>query len=176
MARMRIGLQMAIVFSVTVLGFVLLQHGIRVFETWASVSLTRLLAPHRATVVGGTSIIISPPHRPAFRAIVTPACSSAASVFSIVALATLIRGVSRGRRTLALATAVLVVMVGNVVRIGGSVLIGLLAGRASLVLFHDWVGGLFSFTSTLGGFIVMLYLILPDRRREASRSVKVSVG
>ena len=44
----------------------------------------------------------------------------------------------------------------------GSLWVGLEAGPASLVLFHDWVGTLFALTYTLVGFFLMLYLILPS--------------
>ena len=53
------------------------------------------------------------------------------------------------------------VAIGNVLRITASVGMGLVAGRASLVLFHDWVGSLFAFAYILGGYILMISLLLP---------------
>ena len=59
------------------------------------------------------------------------------------------------------------VFVGNVLRIAGSIGIGLLYGSRSLVLFHDWIGSLFAFGYTLGGFLLMVYLLLPPERPAA---------
>jgi carbamoyl-phosphate synthase large subunit len=67
------------------------------------------------------------------------------------------------RRFLAIGAAVVAVVVGNFVRISSSVVVGLYAGRSSLVLFHDWVGSMIGFAFTLGGFILMLWILLPAR-------------
>ena len=66
-----------------------------------------------------------------------------------------------GRRIGALACALGCVLAGNVLRIAGSIAVGLVHGKASLVLFHDWVGSLFAFGYTLGGYLLMLFLLLP---------------
>ena len=96
----------------------------------------------------------------------TPSCSSIASVLAIACLSTLAPPAPRGRRALAVAAAIATVSLGNITRIAASVIVGLFAGRSSLVLFHDWVGGIMTYVYTLGGFIVFLYILLPDRRRE----------
>jgi carbamoyl-phosphate synthase large subunit len=176
MSRLRIVVHMGAVLAGTALGFVLLQHSVRVGETWLSAAIARAVDPHRVTVLQRTSILVTPAHRPAFLAIVTPSCSSAASMCSIVCLATLVRGVSTTRRVLATTAAVVTVVAGNILRISGAILIGLAAGRASLVLFHDWVGSVFSFSYTLGGFILLLYLILPDLRHVPAPPADALVG
>jgi carbamoyl-phosphate synthase large subunit len=102
-------------------------------------------------------------HAP-FRAIVTPTCSSLASALAIGALATLAPARTRRarrRRVAATAAAVATVVAGNILRIAASLAVGLVAGRGSLVLFHDWVGSMFGFGYTLGGYILLLYLLLP---------------
>lgn len=65
------------------------------------------------------------------------------------------------RRSLATVAAGAVIFVGNLARIAGSVGIGVLAGVWSLVLFHDWVGGVMTFVYTVSGFVVMLLVVLP---------------
>lgn len=62
-----------------------------------------------------------------------------------------------------MAGAVAAVVGGNFLRICSSVVVGLYAGRPSLVLFHDWVGSVIGFAFTLGGFVLMLWILLPAR-------------
>jgi carbamoyl-phosphate synthase large subunit len=68
------------------------------------------------------------------------------------------------------------IVAGNLIRIAGSVVVGLFSGRASLVLFHDWVGSVFGIAYTIGGFIVTLTLLLrggqPRRGRHATRRAR----
>jgi hypothetical protein len=63
------------------------------------------------------------------------------------------------------------VVAGNILRISASLAVGLVAGRTSLVLFHDWVGSMFGFGYTLGGYVLLLYLLLPsDPDRHPTRT------
>ena len=168
-AALRIGM----VIAVSVGGFLLFEHPIRLVETLLAVHLAGLFGAHQIQIVGGTSILEEPWHGPAFLAIVTPSCSSAASIMSLTGLGLLVRraGVTRARRAGALIAACTLVFLGNVLRIGGALVIGLVAGRFSLVMFHDWIGSMFSFGYTLGGFILMLWLVLdsPANARQGFR-------
>jgi len=163
--RANVALRTLLLVAANLAGFFLFQHPAREGETWLAAHLAGLFGPNRSVVVGGTSIVVVPFHGPAFQAIVTPACSSISSVCSIICLAFLIRGQSTRRWATALLAAVGAVVAGNVIRIGSSVVVGLFSGRAALVLFHDWLGSTFAFAYTLGGFILLLYLVLPDTRR-----------
>lgn len=164
--------RLVLVVGANVAGFILFQHLARVAETRLSSDLAALVGHRRIQVVGdGTSVVVYPWHQPPFLAIVTPACSSISSVCSIACLASLVRGVSSGRRALALGAAIAAVVFGNVTRIAASLIIGLAAGRVSLVLFHDWVGSTFAFGYTLAGFVLLLYLVLPSRVRRQVESV-----
>jgi exosortase/archaeosortase family protein len=154
-------------------GFVLFQHDARVAETWLASELAGLIGPGRFSVVKGTSVLVTPLHQTPFFVLVTSSCSSISSVCSIACLACLLRGVPLARRTLALLAAVAAVVVGNVVRIAASLTVGLASGRIALVLFHDWVGSTFAFAYTLGGFILLLYLVLPNRRARTRQAVPV---
>ena len=73
-------------------------------------------------------------------------------------------------RVLAGVIGVASIVVGNLVRIASSSVVGLLAGRVSLVLFHDWVGSSFGFAYTIGGFVLMLAVLLRRRRRRREGS------
>ena len=155
-------LRIGMVVAVSIGGFLLFEHPIRLAETQLAVHLAGLIGAHRIQIVGGTSILEEPWHGPAFLAIVTPSCSSAASIMSLTGLGLLVRrsGVTTARRAGALMAACTLIFLGNVLRIGGALAVGLVAGRFSLVMFHDWIGSMFSFGYTLGGFILMLWLVL----------------
>ena len=160
-------LRVALILTVSIVGFVVFQHAARSLETHTAALLVRAVGGHkRSFVLASTSIVVVPFHGQAFRAVVTPSCSSIASVLAITCLSTLAPPAPRRRRALAVGAAIATVALGNITRIAASVIVGLFAGRSSLVLFHDWVGGIMTYVYTLGGFIVFLYLLLPDRRRE----------
>lgn len=160
-------LRVALIITVSIVGFVVFQHAARSLETHTAELLVRAVGGHkRSFVLGSTSIVVVPFHGQAFRAVVTPSCSSIASVLAIACLSTLAPPAPRRRRFVAVAAAIATVALGNITRIAASVIVGLFAGRSSLVLFHDWVGGIMTYVYTLGGFIVFLYLLLPDRRRD----------
>jgi carbamoyl-phosphate synthase large subunit len=158
--RRAVAVRLVLVLTVSVAGFWLLQAPARHLETSAAVAVNQRLSDrvYRATE---TSIGVVPFTGRPFQAIVTPTCSSLSSVIAIGCLAALC---SRGRRrVVALLAAVATVVIGNVARIATAVLVGILAGRSSLILFHDWVGSVFAFAYTLGGYVVLLSLFLPDR-------------
>jgi exosortase/archaeosortase family protein len=150
-----------VVLAVAVSGFALLQGPSRQLEAQASTSLLRAAGARGVFAGSGDSILVLPSGRPAFRAVVTPACSALSSVLCIVCLASFAPRRRRWAWARGLLCATTVVVAGNIVRIATSVAVGLLAGRASLVLFHDLVGSAFAFAYTLGGYVLFLYLLLP---------------
>ena len=149
-------------------GFVLLQAAMRSAETHSALWLIRLRAPHSVLAIASTTVLIVPRHQAAFDVLITPSCSSLASLLAFGCLAPFMPRCELRRRVLAAGTAGIVIWVGNVLRIAGSIGIGLLAGRASLVLFHDWVGSMFTFVYTMGGYILMLTMLLPRSSAEYS--------
>lgn len=142
--------------------FVLLQERCRTLEAQAAAAVLRALGADVGGVVG-TSVYIAPSGDIPFYAILTPSCSALASVLAIGCLATLVPASSQRRRFVAAGVALSVVVIGNILRIVGSLGLGVVAGRSSLILFHDSVGNIFSFAYTLGGYIIMLFLLLPAR-------------
>jgi carbamoyl-phosphate synthase large subunit len=152
----------------TVGGFAFLQLFIRRFETYAATVAIHALGISRAHALPPTSIQVFPHDAAPFRAVITPSCSSAASIVALACLAALAPRHAGARRLTALLLAAGVVVAGNIVRIASSVGIGVVAGRGSLVLFHDWVGSAFTFAYTLGGFVLMLFFQLPEVDRARS--------
>jgi carbamoyl-phosphate synthase large subunit len=143
-------------------GFVLFESAMRRFEASAATALLHLAGAHNAQVFFGNSIQVYPTAHEPFRAVVTPSCSCIASLLALTAL-WLLSPRRDARRLAALPVALAVVTAGNILRIAASIAVGLVAGRASLVLFHDWVGTVFTFAYTLGGYVLMLYVLLPRR-------------
>jgi exosortase/archaeosortase family protein len=144
--------------------FLALMEPVRVAEASAAAGLLRLLGMD-VTVQLGTSIQVFPPGHAPFRAVVTPSCSSLSGLLALGFVAGFLPRRPGGRRLRAVFVAMAAVLTGNVLRIAGSLTVGLVAGRASLVLFHDWVGSVFTFVYTLGGYLLMLYLLLPARAK-----------
>jgi len=88
--------------------------------------------------------------------------SALAPALAVTCLATMMPRIT-SRRFLAVAGAVAAIVVGNFLRICSSIVVGLYAGKSSLVLFHDWVGSMIGFAFTLGGFVLMLWILIPAR-------------
>jgi hypothetical protein len=139
----RAGLRLVLFGLVVLLGAQLLRDPYRGLETAIAVHLLNAIAGAGHTRLLGNSVLLSPAGRARFVAVVTPACSSLPSVLCLLCVTTLLPG--RGFRR----------------AISASLGVGLVAGRASLVLFHDSVGTIVTFASTLAGFIIMLMVLLP---------------
>ncbi len=160
-------IQPVAVVAVVLATFALFNDAFRQGETAAAADLLHLLgvAPRAVQIRPGSSLAVYPTGSGPFLAIVTPSCSSLASLLAVTFLAVFVPPRFRRRRFLALGAALVVIVAGNVLRIAGSIAIGLVSGTGSLVLFHDWVGSLFAFAYTLGGFLLMLMVLLPGRSR-----------
>jgi carbamoyl-phosphate synthase large subunit len=144
------------------IGFVLLQTPARQAEARASAAIFHLVGDDRVRIAGPTSIEVLPPRHQPFRAVVTPSCSSIGSLIALACLGAL--APPSRKRNAAVVAAMGTVAAGNVVRIAASLAIGLASGRQSLILFHDWVGSIFGFGYTLGGYLLLLHLLLPRPR------------
>jgi exosortase/archaeosortase family protein len=142
---------------VAVLVFVATQDIARDLEVSAVVSLLDVVLP--GTLIGaGTDIVVTPTDGLPFLASVRPSCSAAGAVVALSVLGSLIARSGRIKATFA---AIVVVVLGNLLRIGASVGVGVVYGKSSLVLFHDAAGGAFTFLYLLMGFATYLWFTLP---------------
>lgn len=153
--------ELALIVGVAVVGFVFLRRIARQLEAHAAAGLLHLFGAGRIGSVFGADIPVLPGHGIPFIAVVTASCSSLGAVFALIGLGAITPPGPLGRKTLAIGAATATVVAGNILRIAASLAVGLLAGQSSLVLFHDWVGGLFTFAYILGGYALMLFLLLP---------------
>lgn len=157
-------LRPVVVIGLVLLAFALCNAPFRRFEAGIATALLHALdltTSPRVQVLPPTSIAVFPERAGPFVAVLNPSCSALSALLTIVFLAWFTPRGRPLRRLLALGCALGAVLAGNVLRIAGSVAIGLYHGKASLVLFHDWVGSLFAFGYTLGGYLLMLFLLLP---------------
>lgn len=159
--RSLIYLRVISIAGFVVTGFVLFQAPSRRFEASLSAGLLRALGLPGVLPAQGDLIPVVPAHHPPFAAMVTPSCSSITAVLAVFALGLVAPHPNGRRKAVALALAIVLVVVANVVRIAAVVAVGLYAGTVALVLFHNWAGGLFTFGSILGAYILFLYMLLP---------------
>jgi exosortase/archaeosortase family protein len=163
-------LRMAALTGLVGVIFVVGQNTFRHWEALAVADIVSALGFHGVLAVEGSQILLQPPTGPIFWVDITASCSSLGPALAIALVATIMSvGNPLSDRVLAGVAGVASIVVGNLVRIGSSVIVGLLAGRVSLVLFHDWVGSTFGFAYTIGGFVLMLAILLHRRRRRRER-------
>ncbi len=128
----------------------------------------------RATVLPGHVFQLLPPDQLAFRARLTPYCSSIIPVLALATIGFFVLSGSLVRRLVSVLTATALILVCNVLRIAGSLWMGYEYGGTALVLFHDWVGTFFALAYTMAGFFLMLYLLLPSATAKIPRAARVS--
>lgn len=156
-------------------GFVLCQESMRAAEASMTIATLSAFGADGVHAVGRTTLLVIPHQQAAFHVLITPSCSSIASVVAFACLAPVIRMRSVARRAAGFGVATILIVTGNVVRIAGSVAVGLVAGRGSLVLFHDWVGSMFTVVYTLTGYMIMLAFLLPANDRPVLLADRVAV-
>jgi exosortase/archaeosortase family protein len=126
---------------------------------------------HGVITVEGSQVLLQSHAGQLFWVDITPSCSSLGPALALALVATIMSvGNPTSDRLLAGVVGVASIIVGNLIRIGSSVVVGLLAGRVSLVLFHDWVGSTFGFAYTVGGFVLLLAILLRRRGRRRDGS------
>lgn len=143
------------------------------FRHWEALTVAggiRFLGFHGVLAVQGGQILLSPASGGQFWVEITPSCSSLGPALAIALIAAVLSsGSPVSDRLLAGVAGVAGIIAGNFVRIGSSVIVGLLAGPVSLVLFHNWVGSIFGFAYTIGGFVLILSILLRRRRHRLRR-------
>jgi exosortase/archaeosortase family protein len=153
--------------------FVVGQTPFRHWEAEAVAVIVQAIGFHGILGVQASEIALSPGASKGgvFWVDITPSCSSLGPALALALIATIIStGNPVSDRLLAGVVGVASIIVGNLVRIGSSVVVGLMEGRVSLVLFHDWVGSTFGFAYTIGGFVLLLAILLRRRRLRRERS------
>lgn len=170
--RVEIGILLLLCGVLAVAGFRLLSNPLRNFEQTAVLDV--LGRPNQVSIVGGHSFMVLPGVYEPFRASFTPYCSSLITVLALTGITLFVLRAPLWRRLVSLLIAAAVIVCCNVLRIAGSLLIGLHLGSGSLVLFHDWVGTAFAMVYTMGGFFLLVFFLLPDAKARIPRAARVS--
>jgi exosortase/archaeosortase family protein len=164
---------LAMALVVAVGGFALLNGPARQLEAVLVMAALRP-AGSRASVVDQTYFQLLPPGQAAFRAQLTPYCSSIVPILALATIGFFILHGSVLRRVFSVGAAAALVLLCNVARISGSLWMGYEFGGNALVLFHDWLGTFFALVYTMAGFFLMLYLLLPTATAQIPRAARVS--
>ncbi len=171
--RLTVFSALGMALAVAVFGFYLLTDPARKLEVALVMALLRPIGG-RAGVVQETMFQVLPPDHEAFRANLTPYCSSLIPVLALATIGFFILSGSLRRRVLSVLAATALVVVCNALRISGSLWMGYEFGGGALLLFHDWVGTFFALVYTMAGFFLMLYLLLPSATTQMARAARVS--
>jgi exosortase/archaeosortase family protein len=141
------------------------QEPVRHVEAVITAGITTWISGASTFVVEGI-IVVRPVDQAFFVALLTPSCSVLASSVSLALLGSVASAGDRKRRAVAVGASVTVVVIGNFVRLSGSLIAGVAGGSGSLVLFHDTVGSVLTYGYILGGYVLMLWILLPAERRD----------
>ena len=155
--------------ALAVVAFVVSQALVRDLEVTVAVALLEPLFGD-ALLGAGHTVVITPNSGLPFLADVRPSCSSIGAVIAVAILGSMIARTNRTRATIA---AVIVVTVGNLLRIAGSLGFGVAYGKSTLILFHDAAGGAFTFLYLILGFATYLWFTLPSASGEEPRRAEV---
>jgi exosortase/archaeosortase family protein len=170
----RTALRMAVLVALLGALFAVGETPFRHWEAMAVAELVRAVGLHGLLGVHDSQILLSHGSgvgQQVFWVDITPSCSSLGPALALALISYVMSvGNPASARIAAGMAGVASIVVGNLVRIGSSVIVGLLDGRVSLVLFHDWVGSTFGFAYTVGGFVLVLAILLHRRRRQGERS------
>jgi len=131
---------------------------------WVAGAL-RLLGLDRVSGVLPGHILVFRTGGGVLNAEVTASCSAVLSVLGLTALTLTVLRSRRLHAVVGLVAAAAGVVLLNDLRLAFSTVAGLWWGKDALLLFHDWVGTVWTFASTLVGFLLMVCLTLPAAER-----------
>jgi exosortase/archaeosortase family protein len=173
--RLEIMVIISLCIAAAYVGFRTLIGVTRRLEVDGATALMNAFGSNRVSPYRGTSLQVLPFRGFPFRAYVTPYCSALIAILTLACIALFILKGPLWKRLTAFLVAALGIFACNVLRIALSVYVGLHLGSASLSLFHDWVGTIASFLYTMGGFFLMLSLLLPSAKdKKLVRAARVS--
>jgi exosortase/archaeosortase family protein len=133
----------------------------RGIEAAAAVTVLRVLGVESVTRVGDQIFALGGEGH-TFTANIGQWCSSMAIVATFAAFAGVVSRASRQRRWRAFRLGATVIIVGNLVRIVATVLVGVRFGPGSIEGFHDSIATWFAVVFVLGGFVLFVFSLAND--------------
>jgi exosortase/archaeosortase family protein len=163
--RFAVLLELMVAVAICLLGY---RYGARWFKeheaSW-TVAVLRLLGEQRVSDAIPGHILMFRPGGEVLDGEVTTSCSSILTVIGLVALTVAVLRKRRWHAVYGLAVGLVAVVVANDLRLIASTLAGLHWGKPAMILFHDWVGTIWTLGFTLIGFLIMVCLTLPTSER-----------
>ncbi len=148
-----------------VLGYLALEAPFRRLEVDTAMAALRLFGLtdgiHEAQ---HDTFLILPAHGAPMLAELTTSCSALASMLALSALALFLMR-HRAQALAGCLAGMGLIFLANQIRVIGSLLAGSWYGPGALLFFHDWLGGLITFTYTLFGLLVMIWLAMYNGQR-----------
>jgi exosortase/archaeosortase family protein len=136
----------------------------------------RLIAPIAEQLGGGVvrrvgdQLAIQPMHGRGFITTVSTGCSSLAPVLVIVAMAMVVSGEAPRRRLVAVGRAATIVIVGNTLRLVGTVAVGARQGSGALERVHDGAATWFAVAVLVAAAATFTWSVWPSGRRVVAAS------
>jgi exosortase/archaeosortase family protein len=163
--RLAVLLELLLAVGICLGGYYVGAPWFKVHEAVWTVQFLHLVGETRVSSAVPGHILMFRPDGEILDGEVTTSCSS---ILTVVGLTALTVTVLRNRRLHALRgllVGLAAVIVANDVRLIASALAGLHWGRPAMILFHDWVGTIWTLAGTLIGFLIMVWLTLPTFER-----------
>ena len=132
--------RLALTFTFVWVGFALFLDPWRRVEANGIAGIVHLFGTDRVSAGYANQLLVIPTGARPFFATISPSCSAIAAVLAFGAVTIFLVTGPVSRRVLAFVAASTFVVVCNLVRIAGSILVGLDSSSHGLVIFHDWVG------------------------------------
>ena len=163
--RFAVLVELLVAVAICLLGY---RYGATWFKeheaTW-TVEILRLLGENRVSDAIPGHILMFRSGGEVLDGEVTTSCSSILTVIGLVALTVAVLRKRRFHAVYGLAVGLVAVVVANDLRLIASTLAGLHWGKPAMILFHDWVGTIWTLGFTLIGFLIMVWVTLPTRER-----------
>ena len=163
--RLVVLVELLVAVAICLVGY---QYGATWFKeheaTW-TVALLRFFGEERVSAAIPGHILMFRDDGTVLDGAVTTSCSSILTVIGLTALTVSVLRKRRWHAVYGLTVGLVAVVAANDIRLIASALAGLHWGQPAMVLFHDWVGTIWTLAGTLMGFLIMVWLTLPIRER-----------
>ena len=163
--RLAVSVELVVAVVICLAGYRWGAEWLRLHEASWVVGALHLIGEDRVSGVLPGHILMFRDDGELVNGVVTTSCSSILTVCGLTALTVAVMRSRRLHAVAGLVVALVAVVVANDLRLVASTYAGLAWGRPALILFHDWVGTVWTLAATLGGFLLMVCISLPAAER-----------
>ena len=163
--QLTVGLELLVAVAICLVGYYCGADWLKQHEATWVVAAMHLLGQDQVSNALPGHILMFRADGELLNGVVTTSCSSILTVVGLTALTVAVLRNRRGHALAGLLIALVVVVAANDLRLILSTFAGLWWGEPALLLFHDWVGTVWTLAATLGGFLLMVCITLPTAER-----------